>query len=74
MKHNLKSDLERLKNRGMPLEEDVKLLENKSLKELIKCLNDDDAIIRTSAAINLKQYINKNKVCSSLLLQLSKGG
>ncbi|MEI0604315.1 hypothetical protein R4K55_08845 [Brachyspira alvinipulli] len=72
MKHNLKSDLERLKNRGMPLEEDVKLLENKSLKELIKCLNDDDAIIRTSAAINLKQYINKNKVCSSLLLQLSK--
>lgn len=72
MKHNLKSDLERLKNRGMPLEEDVKLLENKSLKELIKCLNDDDAIIRTSAAINLKQYINKNKVCSSLLSQLYK--
>ena len=55
MKHNLKSDLERLKNRGMPLEEDVKLLENKSLKELIKCLNDDDAIKRTSAAIKLKQ-------------------
>lgn len=72
MRHNLKSDLERLKNRGMPLEEDVELLKDKSLKELINCLNDDNAIIRTSAAINLKPYINKNKVCSSLLLQLSK--
>lgn len=72
MKHDLKSDLDRLKNRGMPLEDDVKLLENKSLKELIDCLNNDDAIVRTSAAINLRPYIHKNKVCGELLLRLSK--
>ncbi|MEI0517424.1 hypothetical protein [Brachyspira murdochii] len=59
MKHDLKSDLDKLKNRGLPLEEDVILLKNKSLEDLIYCLNDNDASVRTSAAINLKYYADK---------------
>ena len=70
MKHNLKSDLDKLKNRGMPLDEDIKLLEGKSLKELISYLDNDNAVIRTSSALNLKKYVNK--ACDSLLLQLYK--
>ncbi|WP_157154136.1 HEAT repeat domain-containing protein [Brachyspira murdochii] len=70
MKHDLKSDLDKLKNRGLPLEEDVILLKNKSLEELIYCLNDNDASVRTSAAINLKSYADK--AADYLLLRLSE--
>ncbi len=59
MKHNLKFDLNKLKNRGMPLEEDVISLKDKSFEELINYLNDDDPIRRTSAAINLRPYADE---------------
>lgn len=59
MKHNLKSDLDKLADRGMALEDDVNMLKNKSLDELIHYLNDDDAVIRTSAALNIKPYTDK---------------
>ncbi|PCG20806.1 hypothetical protein [Brachyspira sp. G79] len=70
MKHNLKSDLDKLKYRGLPLEEDVILLKDKSLEELIYCLNDNDASVRTSAAVNLKHYTDK--AADYLLLCLSE--
>lgn len=70
MKHNLKSDLNKLTNRGMTLEEDIKLLKNKSLEELINYLNNDNAVIRTSAAVNLKPYVNE--ICDELLLRLDE--
>ncbi|WP_304353900.1 HEAT repeat domain-containing protein [Brachyspira innocens] len=70
MKHNLKSDLYKLKDRGLPLEEDIISLRDKSLEELICYLNDDDASVRTSAAINLKYHINK--AADYLLMRLSK--
>lgn len=72
MKHNLKSDLYKLENRGMALEDDINTMKNKSLEELIYCLNDDNAVIRTSASINLKYYIDDDNVQDELLVQLSK--
>lgn len=70
MKHNLKSDLDKLKDKGLPLEEDVILLKDKSLEELIYCLNDNDASVRTSAAVNLKPY--SDKAADYLLICLSE--
>ncbi|KLI26620.1 hypothetical protein [Brachyspira hyodysenteriae] len=72
MKHNLKSDLDKLENRGMALEDDINTMKNKPLEELIYCLNDDNAVIRTSASINLKYYIDDDNVQDELLVQLSK--
>ena len=54
MKHNLKSDLNKLTNRGMTLEEDIKLLKNKSLEELINYLNNDNAVIKSKPFILLR--------------------
>ena len=72
MKHNLKSDLDKLENKGMALEDDVNMLKNKSLEELIDCLSNDNAVIRTSASINLRPYINEDNVQNELLMQLSE--
>ncbi|PTY39497.1 hypothetical protein [Brachyspira hampsonii] len=72
MKHNLKYDLDKLANRGMALEEDVDAIKYKSLEDIIDCLNSDNAVIRTSASMNLKYYIYEDNVQNKLLLQLSK--
>ena len=72
MKHNLKSDLDKLTNRGMALDDDINMLKNYSLEKLIDCLNNDNAIIRTSASINLMPYINEDNVQNELLMQLSE--
>ncbi|WP_300370403.1 hypothetical protein [Brachyspira sp.] len=72
MKHNLKSDIDKLVSKGMALEEDINLLKDKPLKELINYLNDNNAIIRTSASVNLKYYIDRDEICNILLLQLFK--
>ncbi|MEI0798716.1 hypothetical protein R4Q14_10395 [Brachyspira intermedia] len=72
MKHDLKSDLDKLTNRGMALDDDINMLKNYSLEKLIDCLNNDNAIIRTSASINLMPYINEDNVQNELLMQLSE--
>ncbi|MEI0701940.1 hypothetical protein [Brachyspira intermedia] len=72
MKHDLKSDLDKLTNRGMALDDDINMLKNYSLEKLIDCLNNDNAIIRTSASINLMPYINEDSVQNELLMQLSE--
>ena len=72
MKHDLKSDLDKLENRGMALDDDINMLKNYSLEKLIDCLNNDNAIIRTSASINLMPYINEDNVQNELLMQLSE--
>ncbi|CRF34870.1 hypothetical protein BRSU_2301 [Brachyspira suanatina] len=71
MKHDLKSDLDKLENRGMALEDDINTMKDKSSEDLIHCLNDDNAVIRTSASINLKYYICEDNVQNELLMQLS---
>ena len=72
MKHNLKSDLDKLENRGIALDDDINMLKNYSLEKLIDCLNDDNAVIRTSASVNLKHYIYDDNVQNILLMQLSE--
>lgn len=72
MKHDLKSDLDKLENRGMALDDDINMLKNFSLEKLIDCLNNDNAIIRTSASINLMPYIYEDNVQNELLMQLSE--
>ncbi|MEI0509851.1 hypothetical protein [Brachyspira intermedia] len=72
MKHDLKSDLDKLENRGMALDDDINMLKNYSLEKLIDCLNNDNAIIRTSASINLMPYMYEDNVQNELLMQLSK--
>ncbi|MEI0558749.1 hypothetical protein [Brachyspira intermedia] len=72
MKHDLKSDLDKLENRGMALDDDINMLKNFSLEKLIDCLNNDNAIIRTSASINLMPHIYEDNVQNELLMQLSE--
>ena len=70
MKHDLKSDLDKIKNRGMALDDDVNLLRDKPIEKIVDYLNSDDPVIRTSAAVNLKHFADN--VCNELLHQLSK--
>ena len=70
MKHDLKSDLDKIKNRGMALDDDVNLLRDKPIEKIVDYLNSDDPVIRTSAAVNLKPFTDN--VCNELLHQLSK--
>ena len=41
MKHDLKSDLDKLTNRGMALDDDINMLKNYSLEKLIDYLNNE---------------------------------
>lgn len=70
MKHDLKSDLDKIKNRGMALDDDVNLLRDKPIEKIVDYLNSDDPVIRTSAAVNLKPFTDN--VCNELLHQLSR--